>query len=151
MKKLFLPLFFLLAGISVISCASSGTKEELNKDMVLNALEQFDGAIIERDAGVLSSMTSQDLTYGHSSGNIQDKEEFIDDVVNGTFQFLSISNEDQSVDVSDNVAVVRHILSADAMNNGTAAQVRIGVVMVFKLEDNGKLLLLARQAYKLSS
>lgn len=119
--------------------------------MVLDILEQFDGAIITRDAEVLSSIASEDLTYGHSSGKIQDKEEFVNDVVNGPFQFLTITNENQSVDISGNVAIVRHILSANAINNGTAAQVHIGVVMVFKQGDNGDILLLARQAYKLSS
>lgn len=149
MKQLFLTLLFLLAGIVLSSCTARGTEGELNKDIVLSALERFDNAIMERDAEVLSAIASQDLTYGHSSGNIQDKEEFIDDVVNGPFQFLSISNKDQRVNVSGNVAIVRHVLSADAMNNGVSAQVHIGVVMVFKLDDNGRVALLARQAYKL--
>lgn len=149
MKKLFLPI--LLVGISVMSCTTSTKDQKLNKDMVLDILEQFDGAIITRDAEVLSSIASEDLTYGHSSGKIQDKEEFVNDVVNGPFQFLTITNENQSVDISGNVAIVRHILSANAINNGTAAQVHIGVVMVFKQGDNGDILLLARQAYKLSS
>ncbi|WP_421824278.1 nuclear transport factor 2 family protein [Flagellimonas oceanensis] len=149
MKKMFLPLLLLSIGISVSSCTSSETEGNLNKEIVLGTLEQFDNAIITRDAGVLSSIASQELTYGHSSGNIQDREEFIDDVVNGTFEFLTISNEDQSVHISGNVAIVRHILSADALNNGIAAQVHIGVVMVFKLDENGHIVLLARQAYKL--
>ncbi|MCR9227192.1 MAG: nuclear transport factor 2 family protein [Flavobacteriaceae bacterium] len=147
MKKLFLPI--LLVSISVMSCTTSTKGQKLNKDMVLDILEQFDGAIITRDAEVLSSLASEDLTYGHSSGKIQDKEEFVNDVVNGPFQFLSITNRDQRIKVSGNVAIVRHILLADAMDDGMPAQVRIGVVMVFQLGESGRISLLARQAFKI--
>lgn len=151
MKKLFLPLLFLLAVTCLSSCTTGGTGGELDRDMVLSVLQQFDKALIERDAEVLSSITSIGLTYGHSSGKIQNKEEFIDDVVNGTFQFLSITNQQQSVDILDNVAIVRHVQSAEALNDGVEARVHIGIVMVFKRNGNGGTELIARQAYKLPS
>lgn len=133
------------------SCTSNTDQKKLDKDMALKALEMFDQAIIERNEALLSSITASNLTYGHSSGKIQDKAEFIDDVVNGPFQFVTISNDDQSVEVSEDVAIVRHILSADATNAGRPAKVHIGIIMVFKLDDNDKVVLLARQAYRLPS
>lgn len=133
----------------VVSCTSQGEGEMLNQQEVLQALGELDQALIDRDSKSLSSITASDLTYGHSSGNIQDKQEFIDDVMNGPFRFVSITNEDQSVAISGNTGIVRHILSADATNAGNPAKVRIGIIMVFQKKENNEVVLLARQAYKL--
>ncbi|MBO0323015.1 nuclear transport factor 2 family protein [Muricauda sp. CAU 1633] len=137
----------LVIGLAV-SCTSQGAGT-LDQQSVLEALGELDQALIDRDSETLSSITASNLTYGHSSGNIQDKQEFIDDVMNGPFRFVSITNEDQSVAISGNTGIVRHILSADATNAGNPAKVRIGIVMVFQQNENGKVVLLARQAYKL--
>jgi ketosteroid isomerase-like protein len=133
----------------VVSCTSQGEGETLNQQEVLQALGELDQALIDRDSKTLSSITASDLSYGHSSGNIQDKQEFIDDVMNGPFRFVSITNEDQSVAISGNTGIVRHILSADATNAGNPAKVRIGIIMVFQKKENNEVVLLARQAYKL--
>ncbi|MEW2921152.1 nuclear transport factor 2 family protein [Muricauda sp. ANG21] len=133
----------------VVSCTSQGEGETLNQQEVLQALGELDQALIDRDSKTLSSITAPNLSYGHSSGNIQDKQEFIDDVMNGPFRFVSITNEDQSVAISGNTGIVRHILSADATNAGNPAKVRIGIIMVFQKKENNEVVLLARQAYKL--
>ncbi|WP_036386421.1 nuclear transport factor 2 family protein [Muricauda sp. MAR_2010_75] len=133
----------------VVSCTSQDANGTLDQQAVLEALGELDQALIDRDSETLSSITASNLTYGHSSGNIQDKQEFIDDVMNGPFRFVSITNEDQSVTISDNTGIVRHILSADATNAGNPAKVRIGIIMVFQKNENNEVVLLARQAYKL--
>jgi len=141
-------IFFI--GVCVItSCASSTDQKQLDKEMVLQTLKRFDDAVIARDEAALNAITATNLSYGHSSGKIQDQAEFVDDVVNGSFQFISITNDDQSVNISENVAIVRHILSADATNAGQPAKVHIGIIMVFQLDENDKMVLLARQAYRL--
>lgn len=137
--------------IAITSCASSTDQKQLDKEMVLQTLKKFDDAVIARDEATLNAITATNLSYGHSSGKIQDKTEFVDDVVNGSFQFVSITNDNQSVNISENVAIVRHILSADATNAGQPAKVHIGIIMVFQLDENDKMVLLARQAYRLPS
>ena len=137
--------------IAITSCASSTDQKQLDKEMVLQTLKKFDDAVIARDEATLKAITATNLSYGHSSGKIQDKTEFVDDVVNGSFQFVSITNDNQSVNISENVAIVRHILSADATNAGQPAKVHIGIIMVFQLDENDKMVLLARQAYRLPS
>lgn len=149
-RNLFGSILVVLAVCLFVSCDSSqGEGKTLDKQTVLEALGELDQALIDRDSATLTSITAPNLTYGHSSGNIQNKREFIDDVMNGPFKFVSITNEDQSVTISDNVGIVRHILSADATNAGNPAKVRIGMLMVFKQNENNEVVLLARQAYKL--
>ncbi len=147
--KIFRNILAVLVIGLAISCTSNVEEKTLDKQTVLEALGELDQALIDRDSATLTSITAPNLTYGHSSGNIQNKQEFIDDVMNGPFRFVSITNEDQSVTLSGNTGIVRHILSADATNAGNPAQVRIGIIMVFQQNANNEVVLLARQAYKL--
>jgi ketosteroid isomerase-like protein len=146
--NIFRTIFAIIAMGLFVSCGSQGTGT-LDQQTVLEALGELDQALIDRDSETLSSITAPNLTYGHSSGNIQDKQTFIDDVMNGPFRFVSITNENQTVTISGNVGIVRHILSADATNAGNPAKVRIGIIMVFQQNKNNEVVLLARQAYKL--
>lgn len=133
--------------ILLSSCASSqGT---VQKEKVVDALQRFDQAMIEGNSEVLDSITSKDLSYGHSSGIIQNKEQFLEDALNGPFRFLSINNEEQKITLSGDVAVVRHILTGEGTNAGNPTTVKIGIVMVFQKNNENEIVLLARQAYPL--
>lgn len=104
-------------------------------------------AMVDRDKEVLEQLTMEKLTYGHSSGTLENKSQYINGVLNGAFQFSSITPKEQTVSVTGNVGVVRHIFEAQGTNNGQPANVRIGCLLIFKREGRWKLL--ARQAYKL--
>lgn len=147
-QKLFVrAVLFFCTLILLNSCASA--QRTIQKDNVVDALQRFDQAMIEGKSEVLDSLTSKNLSYGHSSGNIQNKEQFLEDALNGPFRFVSINNEEQEITLSGNVAVVRHILTGEGTNAGNPTTVRIGVVMVFQKNNDNKIVLLARQAYKL--
>lgn len=105
-------------------------------------------AMVDKDEAVLESLTAEKLSYGHSSGTIEDKAQFIDAVMNGVFDYVSISPEDQSINLSGDVALVRHIFVTNALNDGEPVDIRIGNLMTFQ-KQNGEWKLLARQAYKL--
>ncbi len=105
-------------------------------------------AMVNKEKAVLQNLTSDKLTYGHSSGTLEDKSQFIEAVMNGSFDYISINPEDQKIIISGNVALVRHIFVTNALNEGKPTNVRIGNLMTFqKLNEEWKLL--ARQAYKL--
>lgn len=121
------------------------TKEEKE---VLSAIETLKKGIIDADKELLGSIASEDLVYGHSSGKVQNKAEFIDELVNNQPKYSSIDMADQTIRISGNTAIVRHIYSAETTNNGTPGHVKIGNMLVWQ-KQQGKWKLLARQAYKL--
>ena len=123
----------------------SQTKE---KNAVLAAIETFKKAIIDADKQLLRSIAAEELVYGHSSGKVQNKAEFIDEIVNSQPDYSSINLADQTIRISGNTAIVRHIYSAETTNNGTPGRVKIGNMLVWQ-KQHGKWKLLARQAYKL--
>jgi len=105
--------------------------------------------MVNADSIQLNKLTSDALTYGHSSGLIQNKSEFINDVVNGPFNFSMIDNPEQNIYLFDNTAIVRHVFQAKATNNGEQVDIRIGNIQVYQKNKTGIWKLLARQAYKL--
>ncbi|MFX0557245.1 nuclear transport factor 2 family protein [Maribacter sp. CXY002] len=121
------------------------SKGEIAK--IENTVAQLYTAMVEKDKDILEDLTMEKLTYGHSSGCIENKPEYVDGVLNGAFQFSAINPVNQTVSASGDVGVVRHIFEADGTNNDKPAKVRIGCLLIFQKEGQWKLL--ARQAFKL--
>jgi len=146
------PIFFLLllCGLTVFAQTpenSSQNKSEVER--VEKAVYELNQAMVNRDETALKNLTTEALTYGHSSGNIENKQAFVDAVVHGDFNFISTDTENQTVYFSgDDTAVVRHIFLIEAINKGNPVSIRLGNMMVFKKQKN-QWRLLARQAYKL--
>ncbi|MCL6296283.1 nuclear transport factor 2 family protein [Jejuia spongiicola] len=122
----------------------SPTKEEVEI-----AVLSFNDAIVNPTVASMEALCADNLTYGHSSGKIQDKAEFIDDIVNGPFNFSSVEAPEQSIYISGNTAVVRNIFLAKATKDGKSIDIRLGCVQVFQKQKDDGLKLLTRQAYKL--
>jgi hypothetical protein len=124
-------------------------QDVITKDEVQRAVFTFNEAMVNPTAELMDKLCADKLTYGHSNGLIQNKAAFIDDLVNGPFDFLSLEVADQTITISGNMAIVRHIFLAKGTNAGVAVDVRIGNTQVYQKDRDGVLKLLARQAYKL--
>jgi ketosteroid isomerase-like protein len=111
-------------------------------------IEELSRAMVDRDKAVLENLVMDEMTYGHSNGKIENKTEFIEEVANGAFDFISINPSEQTIYLSGDTAVVRHIFNAKAVYDGTQADIRIGNILVLK-RNKGRWKVLARQAYKL--
>ena len=96
----------------------------------------------------LENIASNQLSYGHSNGYVEDKKEFVEKLASGKSDFLSITNKEQTVSIVKNTAIVRHILLAETNDNNEPGKVNLKVLLVF-VKANGNWKLLARQAVKL--
>jgi ketosteroid isomerase-like protein len=119
---------------------------QLNK--IAATVERFNAALVARDSAALVSLTMDGLSYGHSSGKVEDKQAFIQTVVNGPFKFQSITTADQTITLAKRTAVVRHTFTAKATNNNAPADVKLGILQVWQKKGRSWKLL-ARQAVKL--
>lgn len=143
MKRIIILAIFFAAFSVSANCQTKQEKE------VSAAIEILKKGIIDADKDILFSIAADNLVYGHSSGKVQNKSEFIDEIVSkNPLDYTSIELGDQTIKISGDVAVVRHIYSAEANGNGTPAHIRIGNMLIFQ-KQHGKWKLLARQAYKL--
>lgn len=147
--------------ILALGCKEAGQQEkikeepmtkvepELTEGVVEEMVNDIYAAMMNKNGEVLDILCSEHLSYGHSSGLEQNKAEFVDDVVNGPFEFLSITPEEQTIKIVGQTALVRHIFASKAKNAGEDVDIRIGCVQVYQYSKEGDLQLLLRQAYKL--
>tara|TARA_R110000764_G_scaffold42426_3_gene95572 strand:+ start:10029 stop:10538 length:510 start_codon:yes stop_codon:yes gene_type:complete len=129
------------------SCKDSNTDTNA-KIEVAAAVDMLNNAIVNQDEELLKDIALPHLTYGHSTGVIEDRQEFMDQVLNGDFDYTSVGTSDQTIQVSGDMAIVRHILSIEGSNAGQPTSLRLGVILGFQ-KQGGNWRLLARQGYKL--
>lgn len=129
--------------------STNGRSQRSETDEVANAVELFRTGVIEADRNLLDKLTAEQLVYAHSGGKVQDKTAFLEEIVGlQPNDYLDIQIADQTISVSNNTAVVRHIYAAVYLSNGEKGNLRIGNMMIWQKQD-GNWRLLARQAYKL--
>jgi ketosteroid isomerase-like protein len=115
---------------------------------VAQAVESLRKAMVDADAVVLANFTSESLSYGHSSGTIEDKAAYIEAITSKKNDFTSIKQTNQIIRMKGDIAIVRHTFNAEVLINGTPASPNIGVLQVWQ-KENGQWKLIARQAYKI--
>ena len=141
--------------ITAASCCKQKESEiaipAITKSDGIRIVQEFNDAMIHPTVQLLENLCAEDLTYGHSSGLIQNKAEFIDDLVNGSYDFKSVTSPELSVKISGTTVIARFIFLATAIKDEKTIEIRLGCIQVFQQNKNGQLKLLARQAYKLPS
>lgn len=143
MKKHFVFLF-IMAALFQMDAVAQSKKEKA----VAQAVESLRKAMVEADSASLYSLTKNELSYGHSSGRVEDKASFIRSLTSGASDFVTIELSDQTVKVVDKMAIVRHVLSAQTNDNGKPGTVKLSILTVWE-KDWGKWKLLARQAVRI--
>ena len=143
-KKLFFASLFVLTTITGLNAQ---TKDE--KD-VADAVEKLKKAMVDGNRADLEGIVMDKLSYGHSSGHIDDKKEFVEKLASGASDFVSIDLSDQTISISGNTAIVRHKLDARSNDGGKPGEVHLFVLLIFQ-KDNKQWKLLARQAVKITS
>lgn len=111
-------------------------------------IERLSNAMVTGDAAQLRALSSPDLSYGHSSGKVENQAQFIDQIASGRSDFVKINLHNQTINISGDTAIVRHELAADIADGGVPNSIRIGIMLVWKKEQQ-QWTLLARQAFKL--
>lgn len=145
MQKTLLSLCCLSLGFS--ANAFSATKEEKNIQQIESKVAQFRSALIDSNIEQLTALSANELNYGHSSGQIENKAQFLEKFANGDSDFVTIELKDQTIQVTDDVAIVRHKLIGTTNNKGKPGALDIGVMLIWK-KQHGDWKLLARQAFK---
>ncbi len=132
--------FMLLHGTSIL--AQSKTEKAVGA-----AVEKLRIAMTSGDSIQLSQLVTDDLSYGHSSGHVDDKATFINKLVSGKSDFVSITLSEQQIILHGKTAIVRHKLDAVTNDNNKPGEVHLYVMLVW-VKKGGAWKLLGRQAVK---
>lgn len=137
---------YLIVLTGVMNVAMAQNKEEA---AVAAAVENLRKAMIDGDKAGLQNITAEKLSYGHSSGRVEDKATFVNNIVSGKSDFVTIKLTDQTIAVSGDAAIVRHMLSATTNDSGNPGNVTLNILLIWQ-KQQGKWKLLARQAVKVT-
>ena len=116
---------------------------------VAEAVESLRNAMINADKNGLENLVADKLSYGHSGGAVDDKKTFVEKIVSGQSDFVTIDLSEQTISLSGNTAIVRHILKAKTNDGGKPGEVNLRILLIWQ-KQNGGWKLLARQAVKIA-
>jgi hypothetical protein len=142
MKKLFIILLLLCGNMFFTQAQTVDEKK------VAEAVEFLKKAMIDGDKASLDKIAHEDLSYGHSNGNIETKTMFVEAISSGKSDFKTIDLTEQTVKVIGKTAIVRHKLFAETNNGGTPGTAKLAILLIFQKTKN-QWQLLARQAVKI--
>jgi ketosteroid isomerase-like protein len=141
MNKLIIALIF-------ISSTSFLSVNQNDETAVAAAVEQLRLAMVSGDRAALADIAAEQLSYGHSSGLIENKAEFVEKIASGNSDFVSITLSEQSIAISGKTAIVRQRLDAVTNDGGKPGEAHIKVLLVWQKQGK-QWKLLARQAVKI--
>ena len=137
-------LMSLLLMMTLTGTAFAQSKDET---AVAAAVETLRKAMVDGDRASLEKIAAPELTYGHSSGKLEDKAAFVEAIASGASDFVKIELTEQTIKVVGDVAIVRHKLAADTNDGGKPGNVKLAILTVWK-KQGAAWKLLARQAVK---
>ena len=142
----FLYQFILFA---IMNTPASPAPDLIAVNEVTAAVEQLRRAMISADGTVLAQLAHDELTYGHSGGQVQNKQAFIASFTSGDSVFVDIEITGQTVRIIGDTALARHTLSASTNDKGKGpGSVKISILLVWVRNDQHAWQLLARQAVR---
>ncbi|MGR3811978.1 nuclear transport factor 2 family protein [Jiulongibacter sp. NS-SX5] len=111
------------------------------------SVEQLKELLVNPNKSDLQSICHFKLSYGHSSGRIENRDEFIESLMTKASDFTDIELTNQTIDIIGKTAAVRHELYAKTLDGGKPGEVRLKVLTVWLKQKKGWVLF-ARQAVR---
>lgn len=142
MKKIVLA--FLIFGFVNISFA------QVDSVGLRNAMQQLDKALLQKDEKTLETVLHKEVSYGHSNGWIQSKNDILNDFASGKLIYNKLENNSSAiVAISKKYATVKTSTNAEGVVNGAAFNLRLHI-MQFWIKTKKGWQLIARQSAKQS-
>lgn len=132
-------------GAALLLISVPGSAQTADQSAIAAAVVELHAAILAADPARLAAVSAETLTYGHSAGRIENKAQFIDQLVSRRSIYRSIAVSDQVIIVSGDVATVRHNLAVETENAGRVVPSRLGVLLVWQRQSD-RWRLIARQS-----
>jgi hypothetical protein len=113
-----------------------------------NVTQQLDKALLQKDENTLRSVLHKDISFGHSNGWIQSRNDILSDFKNGKLSYTKLENNSSSiVNIGKKYATVKTNTNAEGVVNGTAFKLTLHI-MQFWIKTKKGWQLIARQSAK---
>ncbi len=137
--------WLLVIGLLFISLV---TVAQVDSVTLKDAMQKLDKALLQKDEMTLQSVLHKELSFGHSNGWIQSKNDILNDFKSGKLTYSNIENNSSAiVNISKKYATVKTNTNAEGVVNGTAFKLTLHV-MQFWIKTKKGWQLIARQSAK---
>jgi hypothetical protein len=138
---------FALGASGLLRSGSAGA-QAADEAALAQSIEALRQGILQQDKAKLDQIAASQISYGHSDGRVETKEQFINGVMTRKQTVKSLNFPELKVFVVGNNAVARHIYLGESELDGKQSTTRIGALQVWQKQDGGWKLL-ARQGFRL--
>ena len=107
-------------------------------------------ATVNADDAALNKMLADDLSYVHSTGDMDTKKQFIENQHNGVRKYLKIEHESMDVRVYGNAAVLTGTIQLETLVKGTKGGAHVRIIHVW-VKQGGTWKLAAHQSLRLAN
>jgi ketosteroid isomerase-like protein len=135
-------------GASALFVKSASGAQAADEAAVAQSIETLRQGILQADKTKLDQVAASQISYGHSDGRVETKEQFINGVMTRKQAQNSLTFPELKVFVTGNMAVARHIYLGESELDGKQSTTRIGALQVWQKQDSGWKLV-ARQGFRL--
>ena len=141
MKKI-ITILFLASAFQVF-----GQTEE---EKVLDRVKQLNESIFgKRDSLALEGLMADKVTYGHSVGRIENRQEMIQAAISNPGSYSGVVMEGATVFFVNKTAIVRHVLKATSIaKDGSQSALNINILQVW-VKQKKQWKLTARQSVRI--
>lgn len=141
MKNAFIGFLLIFAAFPAFSQLGKDDKVWLNVEALHKAIFE------EKDSAAIQNLVAENVTYGHSTGLLENKPVMLHNAVHSVESYKNLSLERLSTTYAGTTAIVRYILRGEVSKEGTASPLNIAIMQVWA-KQKGKWMLFARQAVK---
>ena len=143
MKKILTYLFLILPFLAVA--------QNRNEMAVLGGTRNLQNAIFKnRDSATIENLFAGEVSYGHSGGKIENRQEAIRNILKNTSTYSGVEMGPVYLQVNGETAITRHELTAtEHTADGRNVSLKLHIVMVWTKEKKGWKMM-ARQAVKVN-
>ena len=114
---------------------------------LITTMKEFHQALVQKNTVSINQQTEKALSYGHSNGWVQNKDDIIKDFETGLISYQSYKEDSVNVFMSGNIANVRFIADINATLRGNEISNHLKVLEVW-VKKGKRWLLFARQAVR---
>jgi hypothetical protein len=139
MKLIFIAIF-----VSISSLVVAQDTVQLKK-----VTELFNNALLTKDTNLIKQLVHKQISYGHSNGWLQTKQDLITDFATGKIEYTKIEEGEKFFTKTKQAIAVRNISKVEGVVNGYVFSMSLQVLQVWK-KVKKNWVLLARQSVKVN-
>lgn len=131
----------------VLCCLHLELSAQTEQDKLISTLKEFHQSLVTKNTVSINQQTDKALSYGHSNGWVETKNELIKNLETGYISYETFKEDSITVVINGTMANVRFIADINASLNGVAATYHLKVLEVW-VKKGKRWLLFARQSVK---